>query len=239
MSIARRTLLTGGLAIMGSGYPLAQASWIPCVGFLTPATSDRTIPISAFRTALAELGYVEGQNIALEFRLAAGDISRLPALAAELVALPADVIVVDGGIAVPAVMAATKTIPVVMATAGDPVALGYVQSLSRPGGNITGFSLISGELNQKRLDLLRAAFPNAENVAVVFNPQNPTARAGLALVKEAGERLGIRVALVELSSPEAILGLRSEALASGRPSPGGARCDVLEQPTSDHHPIGR
>ena len=91
--------------------------------------------------------------------MAAGDISRLPELAAELAALPADVIVVDGGITVPAVMNATKTIPVVMATAGDPVALGYVQSLSRPGGNVTGFSLISGELNQKRLDLLRAAFP--------------------------------------------------------------------------------
>ena len=217
MSIARRTLLAGGLAIMGSGYPLAQASRIPRVGFLTPATSDRTIPISAFRTALAELGYVEGQSIALEFRLAGGDIARLPALAAELVALPADVIVVDGGIAVPAVMAATKNIPVVMATAGDPVALGYVQSLSRPGGNITGFSLISGELNQKRLDLLRAAFPKAENVAVLFNPQNPTAQAGLAFVKEAGERLGIRVALVELSSPEAILGLRSEALRPDAP----------------------
>jgi len=134
-----------------------------------------------------------------------------------LAALPADVIVVDGGIAVPAVMAATKSIPVVMATAGDPVALGYVQSLSRPGGNITGFSLISGELNQKRLDLLRAAFPEADQVAVLINPQNPTAQAGLALVKEAGERLGIRAALVELSSPEGIAGLRSEALRPDAP----------------------
>jgi putative tryptophan/tyrosine transport system substrate-binding protein len=217
MSIARRTLLTGGLAVMGSGYPLAQASRIPCVGFLTPATSDRTIPISAFRTALAELGYVEGQNVILEFRLARGDISRLPALAAELAALPADVIVVDGGITVPAVMNATKTIPVVMATAGDPVALGYVQSLSRPGGNVTGFSLISGELNQKRLDLLRAAFPTAKNVAVLFNPENPTARAGLAWVKDAGEKLGIGAAFVELSSPDAILTLSSDALRAEVP----------------------
>ena len=191
MSIARRTLVTGGLALIGSGRSLAQSSRVPRVGFLTPASSDRTIPISAFRTALAELGYVEGQNVTLEFRLAHGDISRLPVLAGELVALPADVIVVDGGITVPAVMNATKIIPIVMATAGDPVALGYVQSLSRPGGNVTGFSLISGELNQKRLDLLRAAFPAVENVAVLFNPQNPTARAGLAPVEDAGEKLGI------------------------------------------------
>ena len=99
-----------------------------------------------------------------------------------------------------------------MATAGDPVALGYVQSLSRPGGNVTGFSLISGELNQKRLDLLRAAFPAAEEVAVLFNPQNPTARAGLAWVKDASEKLGIRAALVELSSPAAIPTLSSDAL---------------------------
>jgi putative tryptophan/tyrosine transport system substrate-binding protein len=81
MGIARRTLLTGGLAAIGSGRPLAQSSRVPRVGFLTPASSDRTIPISAFRTALAELGYVEGQNVILEFRLAHGDISRLPALA--------------------------------------------------------------------------------------------------------------------------------------------------------------
>src|SRR3954468_8287127 len=212
MRMARRALVVGGIALALPTRATAQSSRVPRVGFLTPASSDRTIPISAFRSALAELGYVERQNISLEFRLAGGDISRLPELAAELAALPADVIVVDGGIAVPAVMAATKTIPVVMATAGDPVALGYVQSLSRPGGNITGFSLISGELNQKRLDLLRAAFPKVEQVAVLFNPQNPTAQVGLAFVKEAGERLGIRATLVELSSPEGIAGLRSEAL---------------------------
>src|SRR5829696_2447285 len=158
MRMARRALVVGGIALALPTRATAQSSRVPRVGFLTPASSDRTIPISAFRSAHAELGYVEGQNISLEFRLAGGDISHLPELAAELAALPADVIVVDGGIAVPAVMAATKTIPVVMATADDPVALGYVQSLSRPGGNITGFSLISGELNQKRLNLLRAAF---------------------------------------------------------------------------------
>jgi len=145
MRIARRALVVGGIALALPTRATAQSSRVPRVGFLTPASSDRTIPISAFRSALAELGYVERQNISLEFRLAGGDISHLPELAAELAALPADVIVVDGGIAVPAVMAATKTIPVVMATADDPAAPGY-QSLSRPGGNITGFSLISGEL---------------------------------------------------------------------------------------------
>src|SRR3954470_8005561 len=110
MRIARRALVVGGIALALPTRATAQSSRVPRVGFLTPASSDRTIPISAFRSALAGLGYVEGQNVALEFRLAAGDISRLPELAAELAALPADVIVVDGGIAVPAVMAATKSI---------------------------------------------------------------------------------------------------------------------------------
>ena len=108
MTIARRTLLTGALSLIGSGRSLAQATRVPRVGFLTPASSDSTIPISAFRSAFAELGYVEGQNVILEFRLARGDISPLPALAAELVALPVDEIVVDGGLTVPAVLAATK-----------------------------------------------------------------------------------------------------------------------------------
>ena len=106
--------------------------------------------------------------------------------------LPVLEVIVVGGIAVPAVMAATMSVPIVIATAGDPLALGYVQSLSRPGGNITGFSLFSGELSQKRLDLLHAAFPNAERFAVLFNPQNPTARAGLAWVRDASAKLGIR-----------------------------------------------
>jgi putative ABC transport system substrate-binding protein len=212
MRIQRRTLFLSGIALVLPTRPMAQPSPRPRVGFLTPASSDRTIPISAFRVAFAELGYVEGHSVKLEFRLARGDISRLPALAADLVALPVDVIVVDGGLAMPAVMAATKSIPIVMATAGDPVALGYVQSLSRPGGNITGFSLISGDLNQKRLDLLRAAFPAAKEVAVLFNPQNPTARAGLAGVKEASAQLGVQALLVEASSPEAIATLKSDAL---------------------------
>jgi putative ABC transport system substrate-binding protein len=211
MSITRQSFLTG-IAVMLVTNSVAQGRRIPRVGFLAPAGTPDELPISAFRSALAELGYVEGQNIRLEFRLANGDISLLPALAAELVALPADVIVVNGGVTVPVAMGATTTIPIVLATAGDPLALGYVQSLSRPGGNITGFSLISGELNQKRLDLVRAAFPTATKVAVLFNPENPTARAGLDWVKEAGEKLRIGVAPVEVISTDRIRRLISAAL---------------------------
>jgi putative tryptophan/tyrosine transport system substrate-binding protein len=121
-------------------------------------------------------------------------------------------IVVDGGSAVPPTMAETKTIPIVMATAGDPIALGYVSNLARPGGNVTGFTLISNELNLKRLDLLRTTFPLAWGITLFLNPLNATAVAGTRAITEAAGKLGVRIARRELPTPEAIEALRSEQL---------------------------
>jgi putative ABC transport system substrate-binding protein len=178
---------------------------IPRLGILTAARPDQSpSPLSALTHGLSDLGYTDGRNIVLEFRFAAGDYSLFPRLAAELVSLPVDVIVVDGGSAVGPAMAATKTIPIVIATAGDPVALGFVASLARPGGNVTGFSLVSIELNLKRLDILKQAFPTAGAVTVVFNPQNTTAVAGTQAVVEAAGKMGIKGNLLELPTVEAI-----------------------------------
>jgi putative ABC transport system substrate-binding protein len=202
----RRQLLIGSGALLACRAAAAQATGdrLPRIGILTPASSDRTRPLLGLRQGFAELGYVEGRNITFEFRFANGDYAAFPKLVAELVDLPVDVIVVDGGSAVPPAMAATKTIPIVIAAAGDPVALGFVKSFSRPGGNVTGFSLVSTELNLKRLDFIRRAFPAAGAVAVLFNPQNTTALAGMRTVVESGERHGLSMRPVALASQEAI-----------------------------------
>src|SRR5215204_6658276 len=129
----------GASLLVGGARAQPAPARVRRVGILTAARPEQSpTPLSAFISGLSELGYTDGRNITLEFRFAAGDYSVFPTLAAELVDLPVDIIVVDGGSAVGPAMAATKTIPIVIATAGDPVALG-----SRPGGNVTGFSLVS------------------------------------------------------------------------------------------------
>ena len=135
----------------------------------------------AIRVALRELGYVEGQNIAIEYRYAEGKPDRFPDLAAELVRLKVDIIVAAAGnLTVQAAKNATKTIPIVMMGGGlDPVKAGLVESLARPGGNVTGLTLLSGELGGKRLELLKEAVPKLARVAVLYDPANPpTVRRG-------------------------------------------------------------
>jgi len=126
-----------------------------------------------FLQALHELGYVEGKNIAVEFRAAEGKENRLPALAAELVSLNVDVIVAPGTAAAQAARQATKTIPIVYTGGADPVAIGLVASLARPGGNVTGVTSLSRELTGKRLELLKETFPKASVVAVLTRGVNP------------------------------------------------------------------
>src|SRR5439155_10973789 len=124
----------------------------------------------AFRQGLRDLGYIEGQNITIEYRHADNQHDRLPALAAELVRLPVDILVTAGENAARAAQQATRTIPIVLAAGGDPVGWGLVASLARPGGNLTGLSLMSAELEGKRLELLQEAVPTASRVGVLFNP---------------------------------------------------------------------
>jgi putative ABC transport system substrate-binding protein len=128
----------------------------------------------AFRQALRELRYVEGENVAIDFRSAEGWLDRLPALATELVRLNVEVIVTNGEAAIRAATAATSTIPVVMAIVGDPVAPGFVTSLARPGGNVNGLTNLAAGLERKRLQLLREAVPDATRIAVLRSPGNPT-----------------------------------------------------------------
>jgi len=145
------------------------------IGFLGAATASGSARrVEALRAGLRDLGYVEGKNIVIDFRWAEGNYERLPQLAAELVRLKVDVLVTAGTPSILAAKSATTTIPIVMASGGDPVATGLVTSLARPGGNVTGMAGFSPELMVKRLELLKDVFPRARQVAVLFNPDNPS-----------------------------------------------------------------
>ena len=205
----RRIVLFAGVAgwLLASAESGAQESQrkIPRVGILTPADSDKTAIFDAFREGLRDLGYVEGRNIILEFRLAHGDYTLFPRLAAELVNLPVDVIVTDGGLVlVRAVMEATKQLPIVITGAGgDPAVLGLVASLARPSGNVTGLYPMQFDLNAKRLEILRTAFPQISAVAALLNPSTGNGEANFRATKEAAQSIGLTgVARVEAGTAE-------------------------------------
>ena len=146
-----------------------QPAGIPRIGLLIPSSASFSLPrVEAFRQRLRELGYVEGKNIIIEYRYAEGKRERLPDLAAELVRLKVDVIVTTGAGAVLAAKKASATIPIVFAAASDPVGAGLVSSLARPGGNITGLSHMAPDLDGKRLELLKEAFPKVARVAFLW-----------------------------------------------------------------------
>ena len=153
-----------------------QPKKVSRIGYLLPGdTTSESTRAEAFRRALRELGYIEGQNIATEYRYAEGKRDRYPELAAELVHLKVDIVVVEGGnTPVRAVKSATKTIPIVMIGGSDPVEAGLVESLARPGGNVTGLSSLARELGGKRLELLKEAVPKVLRVTVFYSSSNPT-----------------------------------------------------------------
>ena len=167
-----------------------QPKKVSRIGFLSMGNPTSESPRSeAIRQALRELGYIEGQNIAIEYRYAEGKRDRLPELAAELVRLKVDIIVVSGGVMpVRAAKNATKTIPIVMVGQGsDPVAAGLVESLARPGGNVTGITNLATELGGKRLELLKEAVPKLARVAVLYESGHP---ANVLQVKEVSSSRG-------------------------------------------------
>ena len=173
-----------------------QPKKVPLIGYLStydPATESTRA--EAIRVALRERGYIEGQNIANEYRYAEGKLDRLPELAAELVRLKVDIIVVAGGSRlIQAAKNATKTIPIVMVGAGiDPVEAGLVESLARPGGNVTGITNLSGELGGKRLELLKEAVPKLARVAVLYDPAAPNS------VREVKELLPVAARALRLT----------------------------------------
>ena len=184
---------------------------VPRIGILTPAETDRTPVFDAFRQGLRDHGYVEGSDILLEFRLARGNYGALPALASELVALPVDVILADAATSVAqAATKGTRSIPIVMATSDDPVGQGFVASLARPGGNVTGFTLMTTELSLKRLELLQTAVPDARTVTVLLNPSNHSSELGYRAALEAAPSLNFE--RLEAATPQALLVLRPEAI---------------------------
>jgi putative ABC transport system substrate-binding protein len=177
-----------------------QVKTIPRIGILWGGSppSEPAPSRDAFRQGLRELGYAEGQNIALEERWAERQPERLPALAAELVHLQVDVLVTTGDAQVRAAKHATSTIPIVMAVSGAPVEAGYVTSLARPGGNITGLSVRSPELSAKLLELLKEAVPNVARVAVLWNAANPVKVLDFRETQDAARVLGVTLQSVEV-----------------------------------------
>jgi putative ABC transport system substrate-binding protein len=169
-------LLTGCLMCIALSAEAQQPKKVPRIGYLSSADAARDSARSeGIQLALRELGYIEGQNIAIEYRYAEGKVDRAPELAAELVRLKVDIIVVASGDPwIRAAKNATKTIPIVMVGVGsDPVRAGFVESLARPGGNVTGLTALNTELGGKRLELLKEAVPKLARVAVLYDPANP------------------------------------------------------------------
>jgi putative ABC transport system substrate-binding protein len=199
--VDRRAFITGALGFFA--MPLtAQAQLagkVARIGFLR-ATSPQPADLEAFRQGLRDLGHIEGQHVMIEPRYAAGVVARLPDLAAELVRLQPDVIVVDGTLAAKAAGAATSTIPIVFTLVSDPVASGLVASLARPGRNLTGLSNVGSDLSAKRLQLLKEALAGATRIAVLSDPIN-LMTPQLLETKAAAGQLGIRLLLLEPREP--------------------------------------
>jgi putative tryptophan/tyrosine transport system substrate-binding protein len=174
------------------------------VGLLTsgPASPASTRSLEAFRQGLRDLGYVEGQNIVLEQRRAEGSDARARELAAELVQLPVDVLVAGGPPAIRAAQQATRTIPIVMAGSGDPVAAGWIASLGHPGGNMTGLSTQSAELSEKQLELLKETVPTVSQIAILANPSEPDSRSRLHYAQGAAHALRVSLHVLEVQSRE-------------------------------------
>jgi putative tryptophan/tyrosine transport system substrate-binding protein len=194
-------MLLGGAAV---GWPLAaraQQSAMPVIGFMNAASAGPLRQqIAAFLEGLKQSGYVEGQNVAVEYRFAEGQFDRLPALAADLVRRQVAVLFATSNDGALAAKQATATIPIVFGIGGDPVALGLVASLGRPGGNITGIYFFTQGLEAKRLGVLHEMVPKATTIAVLVNPNYSPAESQLRDVQEAAARLGVRLVVVRANA---------------------------------------
>jgi len=201
----RRTFI-GTLAGALLAAPLAAEAQgpakIPRIGLLSPfSPSDTALWHQALRQGLRDLGWVEGKTISIEYRYAEGERDRLPVLAAELVRLKVDIVFVDTTSAALAAQNATRTVPIVLAVGSDTVATGLVNSLARPGGNITGLDQIAPELGGKRLELLKEIVPRLSRVAVLWNPQNPSSTLNWKELQLPAPQLGVQLHSLEVRSP--------------------------------------
>jgi putative tryptophan/tyrosine transport system substrate-binding protein len=194
----RFVTLVLALTICGVAAQAQQPAGIPRIGILLPASASFFLPrVEALRQRLRELGYVEGKNIVIEYRYAEGKSERLPDLAAELVRLKVDVIITAGAGSSPA-KKATATIPIVFAGSSDPVGTGLVSSLARPGGNITGLSNMAADLDGKRLELLKEAFPKVVRVAFLWGSSDVRGNLRLTDMEAVAKALGIKLQSLEV-----------------------------------------
>jgi len=197
----RRTFIGTAAGLLAA--PLAaqaqKASKVPRIGvLLSNSQASHAADVEGFRQGLRERGYVEGRNIAIEYRYGDGNLDRLPRFAAELVRLDVDLIVTSGSPPTRAARQATKTIPIVMTLVSNPIATEFVASLARPGGNITGLTTVTAELNGKRLELLKDAFPAVSRVAVLVDPE---VIGVLEDTRVAAEALGVKLLSLEVRGP--------------------------------------
>jgi putative ABC transport system substrate-binding protein len=224
-----RTLAAGVLAVpLDAGAQ--QPGKVYRIGFLSPRSPSDVGRLAAFRQSLRELGYVEGQNIVIESRWAEGEYDRLPGLAAELVRLKVDVIVTYAAPAIQAAKRATGTIPIVMAGAIDPVASGLVTSVARPGGNITGLSLMAPDLVGKQLAILKEVVPTVSRVALLGNPVNTGNAPQLRHAQETARTLGMRLQSLEARGPNEI----ESAFAAITRERAGALIVLVDGMLADH-----
>jgi putative tryptophan/tyrosine transport system substrate-binding protein len=204
--LRRREFITllGGAAIAWPLGARAQQTAMPVIGFLHSASlAERARYVATFHQGLKEVGFVEGQNVAIEYRWAESQYDRLPGLAADLVRHQVAVIFAGSLPAVVAAKGATSTIPIVFTVGGDPVKDGLIASLNRPGGNATGVTLFFGELVAKRLELLRELVPKVTAIAVLLNPKNPNAEARLTDIESAAHAIGQQIHVARIhSEPE-------------------------------------
>jgi len=204
------TLLVLLLLAVPLGTAAAQSvekERVPRVGYINPGSSSdpvRLRRLQAFRQGLRELGYVEGRNIALEPRWAEGKYDRYPAFAADLVRLKVHIIVAVGGRATQVAQQATRTIPIVMSLVTDPLESGLVTSLARPGGNVTGTSIMAPDLVGKQFELLKQAVPEVSRVALLWNPANPGSAPQLREAEAAARAVGVRLQALEARVPQEI-----------------------------------
>lgn len=204
IGIRRRHFISalGGAVFAWPLSARAQRPTMPMIGFLSSG-SQRTFgdQVAAFRLSLKEAGYVEGQNVAIEYRWADDQYDRLSTMADELVGRAVAVLVASGGtVAARAAKAATASIPIVFITADDPVAAGLVTSLNRPGGNSTGISFISGLLSAKNIELLREVVPTAKLIAVLVNPNSPGTEVQLKDTQDAANTIGVKILVLKAST---------------------------------------
>jgi putative ABC transport system substrate-binding protein len=198
------------IALLGSAAALwpcalrAQQKAMPVIGYLSSGSPGPNVPSAAFRQGLNETGYVEGQNLAIEYRLAEGHYDRLPALAADLVGRKVDLIMAFGGPPTLAAKSATSTIPVVFTIGTDPVEQGVVASFARPGGNLTGIAFLVVELAAKRFELLAELVPQAQAIALLVNPDSEGAERQMRDLQQAARAKARQLTILRATSPDEI-----------------------------------